>query len=95
MQFIALSNGMCLPNLTSAAMSVRTENAAGASGLLGTIQIATAIVLTFVVSALLKNTALPLFILITVCGIISLAGLWLLLDKRSRTWPGPGHGSDY
>ena len=95
MQFIALSNGMCLPNLTSAAMSVRTENAAGASGLLGTIQIATAIVLTFVVSALLKNTALPLFILITVCGIASLAGLWLLLDKRSRTWPGPGHGSDY
>jgi len=68
MQFIALSNGMCLPNLTSAAMSVRTDNSGGASGLLGTLQVGTAIVLTLVVSATLKGTALPLFSAITTCG---------------------------
>lgn len=79
MQFIAFSNGMCLPNLTSAAMSVRPENAGGASGLLGTLQVATAIILTLLVSSLLKNSALPLYMVITLCGIASLAGLWLLL----------------
>lgn len=82
MQLIALSNGMCLPNLTSAAMSVRTENAGGASGLLGTLQVGTAIVLTLIVSAVLKNTALPLYTLITLCGVVALAGLWFLLSEE-------------
>jgi len=82
MQFIALSNGMCLPNLTSAAMSVRTDNSGGASGLLGTLQVGTAIVLTLVVSATLKGTALPLFSAITTCGFVSILGLWVLLQKH-------------
>ncbi len=84
MLFIAFSNGMCLPNLTSAAMSVRTDNAGGASGLLGTLQVATAIVLTLIVSALLKNSALPLYTIITVCGLVSLAGLWLLFSSEKK-----------
>ena len=84
MVFIAISNGMCLPNLTSAAMSVRPENAGGASGLLGTLQIATAIFLTLIVSAILKTTAVPLYGAITLCGLVSSAGIWLLLRKTVR-----------
>ncbi len=81
MQFIALSNGMCLPNLTSAAMSVRSDLAGSASGLLGTIQIAIAIVITLVLSATLKGSELPMFIAITICGFATLAGCFALLRK--------------
>ncbi len=84
MQFIALSNGICLPNLTSAAMSVRSDIAGSASGLLGTIQIGTAIVLTLVLSATLKNSELPMFIAITLCGLTALLGLLMLLRKASH-----------
>jgi len=81
MQLIALSNGMCLPNLTSAAMSVRPEISGSASGLLGTIQIGTAILLTVVLSITLKNTALPLLLAITLCGVVSILGLYSLPAK--------------
>jgi len=81
MQFIALSNGMCLPNLTSAAMSVRSDIAGSASGLLGTLQISTAIVITLVLSASLQQSELPLYVAITLAGLLSLFGLGVLLRK--------------
>ena len=81
MQFIALSNGMCLPNLTSAAMSVRSDIAGSASGLLGTLQISTAIVITLVLSATLQQSELPLYFAITLAGLLSLFGLGVLLRK--------------
>ena len=81
MQLIALSNGMCLPNLTSAAMSVRSDIAGGASGLLGTIQIGTAIVITLVLSATLQQSELPMFIAMTLSGVLALFGMGVLLRK--------------
>lgn len=84
MQLIALSNGMCLPNLTSAAMSIRAEIAASASGLLGTIQIASAILITVALSAALKSNDLPMFVAITLCGFAAVAGLFILLRVHTN-----------
>ena len=81
MLLIGLSNGMCLPNLTSAAMSVRSDSAGSASGLLGTLQIGTAIVITLVLSATLQQSELPMFIAITLSGALALVGLGVLLRK--------------
>ena len=85
MQMVALSNGMCLPNLTSAAMSVRIDISAQASGLMGTIQIGVSIVLTFILSAVLSSTDTPLFVVITLCGLAALAGLYTLNKAPVRT----------
>lgn len=74
MQMIAFSNGICLPNITSAAMSVRPELAGTASGLAGTVQVATAIVLTLLVSLFLSDSEYPLFAMMTVCGLICVIG---------------------
>lgn len=74
MQLIAFSNGICMPNLTSASMSVRPELAGTASGLSGTVQVASAIGLTLVVSVLLNQSELPLFAAMTLCAIVCIAG---------------------
>ena len=84
MQFIALSNGMCLPNLMSAAMSVRSDMSGRASGLLGTIQIGTATLITLVLSALIKTTALPLLWAITLCCAVALIGYLSVYKKSAR-----------
>ncbi len=78
MQFIALSNGMGLPNLTSALMSVRPELAGTASGLQGTVQLSAGMLLTIVVSTLLTDTALPLYMCLTVSALLALYGYHLL-----------------
>ncbi len=83
MQLIAFSNGMCLPNLTSAAMSVRTDLAGTASGLTGTVQISTGMVLTLFTSLLLNNTALPLFAMISFAAAVCILGYWMLLRATS------------
>ena len=83
MQLVALSNGMCLPNLTSAAMSVRPDLAGTASGLMGTIQISTGMVLTLITSLLLQDTAIPLYTMISFAAIVCLTGYWLLTGISS------------
>jgi len=81
MLFIGLSNGICLPNLTSAAMSVRSDIAGSASGLLGTLHIGTGIAITLVLSATLQDSELPLYVAITFSGVVALSGLFVLLRK--------------
>jgi len=85
MQLIAFSNGMSLPNVTSSAMSVKLSMAGGASGLLGTIQIASAIVLTLVLSATLTTSDTPLFAAITICAMTAFAGFILLYRVQPDT----------
>lgn len=85
MQFIAISNGICLPNLTSAAMSVRSESAGSASGLLGTIQVASAILITLLLSVTLQDTEMPMYLGISLCGIVSVLGIRMLLSNSSTT----------
>ncbi len=84
MQLIAFSNGMCLPNLTSAAMSVRTDLAGTASGLTGTVQISTGMALTLLTSLLLKDTALPLFAMISFAAVVCVIG-YRMLQRSSQT----------
>ena len=62
-------------------MSVRADSAGSASGLLGTLHIATAIVITLVLSVTLQQSELPLFLAITLCGFIAMAGMAVLLRK--------------
>jgi len=84
MLLVALSHGMCLPNLTSAAMSVRSDIAATASGLIGTLQIGVAILLTVALSFVITTSELPMFIAITLCGFIVLTGLFVLTKSPSE-----------
>lgn len=84
MQLIAFSNGICLPNLTSASMSVRPELAGTASGLSGTVQVASAIGLTLIVSMLLNQSEYPLFAAMTLCGITCIVG-YLQLRQTGST----------
>lgn len=84
MQLIAFSNGMCLPNITSAAMSVRQELSGTASGLTGTVQIFTGMLLTLLVGVTLDQSALPLFFLITVAAIVFVGGYVALKDATSE-----------
>ncbi len=84
MQLIAFSNGICLPNLTSAAMSVRHELAGTASGLTGTVQIFTGILLTLMVSLLLTDNVLPLFALISLSAAICASGYLMLNSVKHR-----------
>ncbi len=75
MQLVALSNGMCLPNVMSACMSVKPELAGSASGLAGTVQMGFAITVTVLLSLLLQDSALPLYLLFTLSGAIAAIGL--------------------
>jgi DHA1 family bicyclomycin/chloramphenicol resistance-like MFS transporter len=81
MQLIAFSNGICLPNVTSAAMSVRTSLAGTASGLTGTIQIFTGILLSLLVGVLISDHAWPLFALMTLCLWVCIGGYQSLRQK--------------
>jgi len=78
MQLVAFSNGMCLPNLMSATMSVRPELAGSASGLAGTCQTASGIVLTLALSLWLHQSALPLLLVMTLSGLVALWGYYLM-----------------
>lgn len=77
MQLVALSNGMCLPNMISGAMSVRPSLAATASGLAGGLQTAFGVLLTLAVGALLPSGDLWLNALATLCAVVTLTGLWV------------------
>ncbi len=77
MQIIALSNGMCLPNVMSASMSVNPSLAGSASGIAGTLQTFVGIVFTVLLSVFLVSSALPLFVIITLSALVALWGLWL------------------
>ena len=74
MQLITFSNGMCLPNVMSAIMSVRPDMAGGASGLAGTIQTAVGIVFTLLLSIFLLDKALPLYVLMSLSACLCVLG---------------------
>jgi len=87
MMMIGVANGMSLPSAVSGAVSVRPEIAGAASGLSGAIQIGTGAILSAVGGAVLAggNSALPLFVLMTVTtglAILVAAGI-LVRDRRA------------
>ncbi len=84
MQLVALSNGVCLPNLMSACMSVKPELAGSASGIAGTVQMVFAIAVTLLLSLLLHATALPLYLIFTVSGAITATGYWRMRQLSQK-----------
>lgn len=78
MQIVALSNGMCLPNVMSASMSVNPSLAGSASGIAGTLQTFVGIVFTILLSLFLSESALPLFVIITLSSVVAIWGVWLI-----------------
>lgn len=79
----AISNGMCIPNLTSIGLGVKPEFSGTASGLMGVSQLGVGVVLSSVLGVIINDSALPLFVLMSVSLLVVVAGLlvWKLQDK--------------
>lgn len=77
MNLIALSNGMSLPNLMSAAMSVRSDLVSSAAGLSGAIQTGFGVLLTYTLGVMLPSGDYWLNIMTTFSALLWLFGLWL------------------
>ena len=77
MLVVAISNGIILPNASSALMSVRPELAGTASGLAGSLQTGAGVLLTVAIGTALGNSDLWLFVAIAACAVAALVGLAL------------------
>jgi len=84
MNFIALSNGMSIPNLMSAAMSVRGDLVSSAAGLSGAMQTGFGVVLTYALGVLLPSGDIWLYIMVSLSATLWLYGLWLWFSTAHR-----------
>jgi len=85
MNLIAISNGISLPNLMSAAMSVRNDLVSSAAGLSGAFQTGFGVVLTFALGVLLPLSDSWLNIMVTFSAAIWLFGLWLWFSGKQTS----------
>jgi len=74
MQLFAFSNGMSLPNVISAAMSVRPELAGTASGLAGSLQTGSGVLLTLAIGFVLPSGDLWLPAAMSLCVLLAFYG---------------------
>jgi len=74
MFLVAFSNGATLPNMLSAAMSVRPEYSATASGVAGSLQIGFGVVASVLLGVILPFGDYWMFVVISVAGLICLVG---------------------
>ncbi len=74
MSMVAFSNGATLPNMLSAAMSVRPELSATASGIAGSLQIAYGVIASVVLGVILPYGDYWMFVAISVAGLICVLG---------------------
>jgi DHA1 family bicyclomycin/chloramphenicol resistance-like MFS transporter len=74
MILIGLGNGMTLPNVMAAAISIRPEAAGAASGLLGAVQIGLGALISIVAGVLVGATGdpVPLALFLLACGIAAI-----------------------
>ena len=77
MALIAISNGMSLPSLTTAAMNVHPPLAASASGIAGALQTGVGILLTILLGVLLPVSEIFFQIVVTCSVACGLAGWYL------------------
>ena len=77
MSMVAFSNGATLPNLLSAAMSVKPEFSATASGLAGSLQIGFGVIASLVLGILLPFGDYWMFVALSIAGLICLLGYTL------------------
>ena len=88
MLIVAFSNGMSLPSMFSAAMSIRPDLAASASGLAGSAQTAFGVILTLIIGYALPFGDTWLFVFITVSAVLSVVGMiWMARLRRRRSLP--------
>lgn len=79
MFFVALSNGLTIPNSTAAALSVRPDLAGAASGISGACQIGVGAALSVLVGFAQNGEFWPLLCAITLSGVCSALGLLFAL----------------
>ena len=72
---VAISNGMTLPNASSALMSVRPALAGTASGLAGSLQTGSGVLLTVLLGALLPRSDAWFFAASGLCAVLALTGI--------------------
>ncbi|MEE9333902.1 MAG: multidrug effflux MFS transporter [Granulosicoccaceae bacterium] len=77
MSMVAFSNGATLPNMLSAAMSVRPELSATASGVAGGLQIGFGVVASLVLGIVLPYGDYWMFVAVSIAGLICLFGYML------------------
>ena len=82
MGFIAFSNGMSLPSLTSGVMSVYPPLAASSSGIAGALQTGFGIVLTIALGVLLPKSEIWFQVLVT-CSALSGALIWHWGERKN------------
>ena len=73
----ALSNGICIPNLTSICLGARPEFSGTASGLMGVAQLGVGVVLSSVLGVVISDSAVPLFALMTLSLLVVVLGLFI------------------
>jgi len=84
MNLIAFSNGMSLPNLMSAAMSVRSDLVSSAAGLSGAFQTGFGVMLTYALGVMLPASDNWLNIMVTLSAALWLYGLWLWFSRGDK-----------
>ncbi len=77
MMFLAFSNGLGIPNINSAAMSVRTDLMSSASGLAGALHLGFGVLITYAMSRFLPFGDYWLYVFITFATAVWLYGIWL------------------
>lgn len=80
----AMSNGICIPNLTSIVLGVRPEYAGTASGLMGVAQLGVGVVLSSILGMILDDSAIPLFVMMTLSLSIAVVGLFMWKKEESQ-----------
>jgi len=73
----ALSNGICIPNLTSIALGIKPEYSGTASGLLGVAQLGMGVLLSSILGVVISGSAIPLFTMMTLSLVVVVIGLLL------------------
>ncbi len=82
MCLVAFSNGATLPNMLSAAMSVKPELSATASGVAGSLQIGFGVIASLLLGIILPYGDVWMFVVITIAGLICLFGYALNSETR-------------
>ncbi|MBZ0216290.1 MAG: multidrug effflux MFS transporter [Fimbriimonadaceae bacterium] len=84
MGIIAMSNGLTIPNAIASSLSLRPEYAGAASGLTGFLQIGIGALATYCVSLLHDGTALAMYWVMLICGVLTVVFLFVALIYGRR-----------
>ena len=84
MAVVALGNGMSIPNAIAAGVSLDAHRIGAASGLIGFLQMATGAATSFLVGALMADSATPMVVVMLLGSFLAVAAFALALWSRRR-----------